>query len=131
PGRRRGAAPRLGRGAGALRGAADGWNGSAWRRAAGLGPAAQEWLDLLAFDSGGLVPSSSVLRVTARVTGSDVDERNRMSKGRMALAMLVGDGARAATLNAALHRLGSQVCVAENPACQRCPLRTLCRSAAC
>jgi DNA (cytosine-5)-methyltransferase 1 len=131
PGRRRREVQRLGRTAVALRGDTGGWNGLAWRRAAGLGPAAQEWLDLLAFDSGGLAPSSSVLRVTARVTGSDVDERNRMSKGRMELAMLVGDGDTAATLNAALHRLGSQVCAAENPDCQRCPLRTLCRSAAC
>lgn len=128
PGRRRREVERLGRVADALRGDADGWSGSAWLGAAGLGPAAQEWLDLLAFDSGGLAPSSSVLRVTARVTGSDVDERNRMSKGRMELAMLVGDGDEAAILNAALHRLGNQICISEDPACQRCPLRSQCRS---
>lgn len=131
PGRRRTAVHHLRRTVEALRADADGWDSTAWLRASGLGPAATAWLDLLAFDSGGLAPSSSVLRVTARLTGTDVDERNRMSTGRMELAKLVGDGHRAATLNAAMHRLGNQVCVAEDPACQTCPLRQVCRSAAC
>lgn len=131
PGRRHTAVQRLRRVAEALRSDSEGWDGTAWARAAGLGPAAREWLDLLAFESGGLAPSSSVLRVTARVTGSNVDERNRMSKGRMELSMIVGDGPEAAMLNAAMHRLGAQVCLSEEPGCTACPLKRLCRSASC
>lgn len=131
PGPRRRAVQQLRRVVEALRSDPAGWDGSAWSRAAALGPAAREWLDLLAFESGGLAPSSSVLRVTARVTGSNVNERHRMSKGRMELSMLVGDGPRAATINAAMHRLGNQVCMSEEPRCKVCPLRKLCRSATC
>lgn len=131
PGRRRTAVQRLRRVAEALRGDPEGWDGHAWSKAAALGPAAREWLDLLAFDSGGLAPSTSVLRVTARLTGSNVNEKHRMSKGRMELSMLVGDGPEAATINAAMHRLGTLVCLTEQPACGQCPLRRLCRSATC
>lgn len=131
PGRRRTAVQRLRRITEALRADPEGWDGRAWPRAAALGPAAREWLDLLAFDGGGLAPSSSVLRVTARITGSNVNEKNRMSKGRMELAMLVGDGDQAATINAAMHRLGSRVCFSEEPVCAKCPVKRLCRSASC
>lgn len=131
PGRRRTAVHRLRRVAEALRGDPEGWDSSAWSRAAVLGPAAREWFELLALDGGGLAPSTSVLRVTARVTESNVNEKNRRSKGRMELAMLVGDGPEAATINAAMHRLGSLVCLAEEPACGTCPLGRLCRSASC
>lgn len=131
PGRRRTAVQHLRRVAEALRADPEGWEGSACYRAATLGPAAREWLELLAFDSGGLAPSSSVLRVTARVTGSNVNEKNRMSKGRMELSMLVGGGPEAATINAAMHRLGTLVCLSEEPECGTCPLRQLCRSATC
>ena len=130
-GRRRMAVERLCRVAEALRNDASGWDGTEGLLAAALGPAARKWLDLLAFESGGLAPSSSVLRVTARITGTDVDERNRMSTGRMELSKLVGDSPRAATINAAMHRLGNQLCVAEQPSCRACPLRKVCRRSAC
>jgi DNA (cytosine-5)-methyltransferase 1 len=131
PGRRRTAVQRLRRVVEALRGDRAGWEGKDWLRAASLGPAARQWMDVLAFASGGLAPSSSVLRVTARVTRTSVDARNQKSTGRMELSKLVGDGPTAATMNAALHRLGNQLCTTEQPSCGACPLRTLCRSSAC
>jgi len=130
-GRRRTAVQRLGRIVEALRNDPAGWSGTEWLRVAELGPAAKEWLELLAFESGGLAPSSSVLRVTARITGTNVDERNRMSTGRVELSKLVGDGPRAATINAAMHRLGNQICLSEEPDCRACPLQKVCRSARC
>jgi DNA (cytosine-5)-methyltransferase 1 len=130
-GRRRTAVQRLRRIVEALRNDPAAWDGTEWLRAAALGPSAREWLELLAFESGGLAPSSSVLRVAARVTATDVDERNRMSTGRMELSKVVGDGPRAATINAAMHRLGNLVCLSEQPSCKVCPLRKLCRSAPC
>jgi DNA (cytosine-5)-methyltransferase 1 len=131
PGRRRTAVERLGRIVEALRNDSAGWAGTEWLRVAGLGPAARDWLELLGFESGGLLPSSSVLRVTARITGTDVDERNRMSTGRMELSKLVGDGTRAATINAAMHRIGNQICLSVSPLCKTCPLRKVCSGAKC
>ena len=130
-GQRRVAVQRLRRAVEALRRDPDGWNGLAWSRAVALGPSARKWLDLLAFDGGGMAASASALRVTARVTGRNVNERNHVAKGRMELAMLVGDGAHAATINAAMHRLGGQVCRSGQPACGECVLKRLCRSASC
>lgn len=131
PGRHRSAAQRLSRIALAVQSDADGWDGSSWIREAAFGPAARGWFNLLALDSGGLAPSSAALRVTARVTGSDVNERNRRSTGRMELSILVGSGSRGAMLNAAMHRLGNQICVADVPRCKGCPLKDFCRSAKC
>jgi len=131
PRRRRSAVQRLRRITEALHADPEGWDGSAWLKAAALGPAARAWLDLLAFGCGGLAPSSSVLRVTARITDSNVNEKNRMSKGRMELAMLVGDGDQAATINAAMHRLGNRVCLPEGPLCAECPVKQQCRSSSC
>ena len=95
-------------------------------KAANLGPANRAWYRLLAGDTLGLVASTAVLRVTAHVTGTDVDRQNRLSAGRMELAKLVGAGDDAATLNAALHRLGSTVCLPDTPRCQDCPIRRFC-----
>jgi DNA (cytosine-5)-methyltransferase 1 len=130
-GRRRTAVQRFGRIVEALRSDGAGWEGTEWLRAAALGPAAREWLEILGFESGALAPSSSVLRVTARLIGTNVDERNRKSTGRMELSKIVGDGQRAATINVAMHRLGNQVCLSEHPTCKTCPLRKVCRSAKC
>jgi DNA (cytosine-5)-methyltransferase 1 len=131
PGRRRSAVERLDRVVSALRSEDAGWDGTEWLQAAELGPALTEWLELLAFDSCGLVPSTSVLRVTARVTGTDVDERNRKSTGRMELSKLVGDAPHAPSINAAMHRLGNLVCLVEQPLCRKCPLAKVCRSSTC
>lgn len=131
PGRSRTAVQILRRVAEALRADPEGWDSDGWVKVAALGPAALDWMELLAFDGGRMIPSSSVLRVTARVTGSRVNEKNRMSKGRMELSMLIGDGPDAAMINAAMHRLGSFVCLSDEPACQHCPLSQLCRSASC
>lgn len=128
PGRRQLAARRLAQAAEAVRADPAEWEGDSWRRAAGLGPAARQWLGMLG-GSGAMVASTSVLRVTARVTGSAIDRQNRLSRGRMELARLVGDGEQASVVNAALHRLGSTVCTAEEPACDRCAVVALCRSA--
>jgi DNA (cytosine-5)-methyltransferase 1 len=130
-GRSRSSVERLSRTVEALRNDASGWAGTEWLRATSLGPAARDWMGLLGFDNGGLAPSSSVLRVTARITGTKVHKQNRMSDGRMELSKLVGNGPRAAVINAAMHRLGNQICLTENPRCGECPLKRVCRSSSC
>lgn len=78
-----------------------------------------------------MVAPTSVLRVAARLTASDIDRQNRLSHGRMELARLIGDGESAAVINASLHRLGSTICTADDAGCPRCPLLELCGSAGC
>ena len=109
----------------------DGWTSDSWRNVALFGPSARSWYELMTGESGGLVTSSAVLRVTARVTGTDVDRRNRGSVGRMELAKLIGYGERTATLNSAMHRLGSITCLPQKPICGECPVREVCRSQNC
>jgi DNA (cytosine-5)-methyltransferase 1 len=106
------------------------WEGEAWRHLPGIGPAARDWVDLFV-GGGGMVASTGVLRAAARLTASCIDRQNRLSHGRMELARLIGDGEIAATVNAALHRLGTTVCTADDPDCSRCPVLDLCRSAEC
>jgi len=113
----------------ALRRDSEGWEGDHWRKIAKLSSLASKWMDVPAFGGTGVVPSPNVLRVTARLTGSDVDRQNRLSTGRMELAKVVGDGLDAATVNAAMHRLAAEKCHANAPSCSTCPLRKLCRSA--
>jgi DNA (cytosine-5)-methyltransferase 1 len=107
-----------------------GWDGLQWITESGLGPAACQWIDVLGWAEGA-VASSSVLRVTARVTGTAVDRHNRLSNGRMELAKLLGDGHEATTVNAAMHRLGNEICVSETPACSLCPVGALCSGRLC
>lgn len=104
----------------------EGWNSCEWREVAQFGPSACNWYELLTGESDGLVVSSAVLRVTARVTDTDVDCRNRSSVGRMELAKLVGHGDSAAILNIAMHRLGATICRPHNPDCTDCPVRKVC-----
>lgn len=127
-GRRQAAARRLQDLAIRVRTDPDGWDGDGWRRTPGLGPAARAWIDVLSGGSG-MVASTSVLRAAARLTATEIDRRNRLSHGRMELARLIGDGDSAAMVNAALHRLGTTVCTAEEPRCTGCPVMDLCRSA--
>ena len=105
----------------------EGWNSCEWLDVAQFGPSACNWYGLLTGESDGIVTSSAVLRVTARVTGTDVDCRNSNSVGRMELAKLVGHGESAAVLNTAMHRLGTAICRPHNPSCNDCPVQKVCR----
>lgn len=130
PGPPRRAARRLETAVAAVRRDPAGWESDRWRRAARLGPAARRWYALMAGESQQLVTSAAVLRVTARLTGTNVDRQNRNSAGRIELAKLLGAGDDAPTLNVALHRLGRDLCAPRNPDCHHCPLQTHCASAA-
>jgi DNA (cytosine-5)-methyltransferase 1 len=71
-----------------------------------------------------------VLRVAARFTGEDnLERRNRMTDGRLAVARMIGygDGARDAHL--ALIELAASVCRPDSWACSACPLAPTCTTA--
>ncbi|ONH61368.1 DNA (cytosine-5-)-methyltransferase [Frankia sp. CcI49] len=70
-----------------------------------------------------------VLRLAARHDGSDVDHRNRLSDGRLAVARLIGGPGTARHAHLALLALASSVCRPAAPRCTECPLSTTCRRA--
>lgn len=127
PGQQRTVLERLASAVTAVREDPNGWSSQDWQKSAGFGPAARAWHRALTGKSPGLIASTAVLRVTARLTGTDVDRQNRNSAGRMHVAKLVGGGSEATTLNAALHRLGQTVCTPESPSCHTCPVQDLCK----
>jgi DNA (cytosine-5)-methyltransferase 1 len=73
-----------------------------------------------------VLTTKGVLRVTARVFGTDVDKRNRQTDGRLAVARMVGLGARSRDAHLGLVRLAADVCTVERPRCARCPLNSQC-----
>ncbi len=105
-----------------------GWRSSAWRDAAKLGPIQRRWFALLTGESQSLVTSAAVMRVVSRIAGSDPNNTN--SHKRMELAKLVGAGNQAATLNAAMNRLGITTCRPRDPSCGACPVQNTCQSSA-
>lgn len=105
----------------------DGWSGHNWRKAVTFTSTEWKWFNLLALNEDAMVLSSSALRVVSRLNGDNNNEKNRMSVGRMELAMIIGHGDSAATVNAAIHRLGCSVCLPKEPKCSSCPLKLLCK----
>ena len=71
-----------------------------------------------------------VLRVAARFTGEDnLERRNRMTDGRLAVARMIGYGENAREAHLALIELAASVCRPEARACTLCPLASACATA--
>lgn len=73
-----------------------------------------------------LLRSQSVLRLAARVAGTQSNEHNRLTEGRMDLAKLVGGGEDAATRMAAIRVLAATRCGTDRRICDGCPLAKWC-----
>lgn len=131
PKKRQAAVERLSEVVAAVSSESGGWEGEKWVPIAAPTPAARRWLELLALKRERLILSASVLRVTARMTGTEVDQRNQLSEGRIELAKLLGDGSQAAILNAAMQRLGKVICKPERPQCSHCPVGEVCKGRLC
>ena len=107
--------------------APEAYHGAPWPNAVDSTPSQRRWFDLLTGESAGPVESEPVLRVAARVSGIDADSKKSVK--RMELAMLLGCGDETATLNAAMHRVGTKICKPQEPDCERCPLTEVCLGA--
>lgn len=73
-----------------------------------------------------LLDSQAVLRVAARVADTRSDRANRLTEGRVDLAVLSGSGEDAPLRTAALRLLGTTLCRERVVRCDRCPLRPNC-----
>lgn len=77
-----------------------------------------------------MLVTAPVLRVTARFFGSESDQKNRLTDGRVELARLVGGGKNAPLRMAAIRRLAASQCiVGDTPKCATCPLAEWCNYA--
>jgi DNA (cytosine-5)-methyltransferase 1 len=76
-----------------------------------------------------IIASAPVLRVAARFWGRDVDRTNRLSHGRMAIALMVGGGKTARSAHVGLIELGNSLCHPRTPDCSDCPLASWCSHA--
>ena len=68
-----------------------------------------------------------VLRAVARFTGEQVDQRNRLTDGRVGVARMIGCGSDAREAHLGLIELSAAVCLPADPACVKCPLSESCR----
>jgi DNA (cytosine-5)-methyltransferase 1 len=67
-----------------------------------------------------------VLRVAARFSGEPVDQANKLSDGRLAVARMVGVDEVSNYAHLALIELAGSLCRAADPLCSDCPLNQSC-----
>lgn len=73
-----------------------------------------------------VLTGKGVLRVASRFLGNDVDKRNRLTDGRLAIARLIGIGENSRDAQLGLVEIAASVCVINRPNCSMCPLRDHC-----
>jgi DNA (cytosine-5)-methyltransferase 1 len=73
-----------------------------------------------------ILTGKGVLRVASRFLGNDVDKRNRLTDGRLAVARLIGIGEESRGAQLGLIELAASVCGVGKPACSLCPLADYC-----
>jgi DNA (cytosine-5)-methyltransferase 1 len=67
-----------------------------------------------------------VLRVAARFAGEPVDQANKLSDGRLAVARMIGVDEASDRAHLALIELANSLCRPADPLCTECPLRRSC-----
>ena len=70
--------------------------------------------------------TKGVLRVASRVQDTDVDRRNRLTDGRLAVARMIGFGSYSRDAHLGLIELANSWCRPAKPECRSCPLLALC-----
>ncbi|MGV0656741.1 DNA (cytosine-5-)-methyltransferase [Mycolicibacterium thermoresistibile] len=71
--------------------------------------------------------TKGVLRVASRFQDNrDVERRNRMTDGRLAIARMIGMGEHSRAAHLGLIELGNLWCRPVNPVCSECPLKAHC-----
>lgn len=70
--------------------------------------------------------TKGVLRVASRYQANDVDRKNRLTDGRLAVARMVGFGEYSRAAHLGLIELANSWCRPLNPECRQCPLQNHC-----
>ena len=70
--------------------------------------------------------TKGVLRVAGRFQANDVERKNKMTDGRLAVARMIGFGPDARHAHLGLIELANSLCRPERPACTECPLVAHC-----
>lgn len=73
-----------------------------------------------------ILTGKGVLRVASRFLGNDVDKRNKLTDGRLAVARLIGIGDNSRDAQLGLVELAASTCTIEEPRCAMCPLVRYC-----
>lgn len=76
-----------------------------------------------------VISGFGVLRVAARFQGLPVDQQNKGTDGRLALARMIGHDDHVHAAHLALIELANGICGPREPQCGRCPLRSWCQEA--
>ncbi|MGQ0468046.1 MAG: DNA (cytosine-5-)-methyltransferase [Sporichthyaceae bacterium] len=71
--------------------------------------------------------TKGVLRVAERYFANEVNARNKLSDGRMAIARMIGGGSGARAAHKALVELANSLCTPRDPSCPECPLLAGCQ----
>lgn len=100
-----------------------------WLGQAGLGAAEELVVRVIALGEPSILTSTPLLRAVGRITDTRAADERRGSEGRLVAARIVGIGADAYFISAALHSLGRSVCVSGTPHCTGCPVQRLCKTA--
>lgn len=77
-----------------------------------------------------VIVNQAVLRVAARYHGTSVDQRNKLSDGRLAVAAMIGGDDLSHEAHLALLEIGQTVCGPAKTDCAHCPLEADCVMAA-
>ncbi|MBY3986966.1 DNA (cytosine-5-)-methyltransferase [Rhodococcus fascians] len=70
--------------------------------------------------------TKGVLRVARRFQGGALDQKNRLTDGRMAIARMIGMNTDSRDAHRGLIELASSLCKIDNPLCSSCPLERSC-----
>ncbi|WP_264001350.1 DNA (cytosine-5-)-methyltransferase [Mycolicibacterium gadium] len=71
--------------------------------------------------------TKGVLRVASRFQENDVDRRNRLTDGRLAVARMIGMGEHSRNAHLGLIELANLWCRPVDPVCPECPINAHCR----
>ena len=71
--------------------------------------------------------TKGVLRIARRFQGGQMDEQNRLTDGRLAVARMIGFGEDSRDAHKALIELANGLCRPVDPLCSQCPLMAECR----
>ena len=104
------------------------WETTDWAGAGKLTPTEQSLIEMLGLGAPHLIPTTSSLRVVARLTESSVDTENKLSAGKMVLGHFIGLDDDTPAVGASLHALGRVICTPNDPNCGACPVARSCPS---